>query len=125
MSIFDWGWNSAWAERFSPHRQAGLAPARVVDGSRGVYELETDSGRVRGELAGRLEYAAGSALELPVAGDWVAITPTDPALMVHVVERQSLFTRVQDGRRVSTTLRQSAKEFSEYSFLENPMRRVC
>jgi hypothetical protein len=29
------------------------------------------------------------------------------------------------GRRVSTTLRQSAKEFSEYSFLENPMRRVC
>jgi hypothetical protein len=28
-------------------------------------------------------------------------------------------------RRVSTTLRQSAKEFSEYSFLENPMRRVC
>jgi ribosome biogenesis GTPase len=97
MSIFDWGWNSAWAERFSPHRQAGLAPARVVDGSRGVYELETDSGRVRGELAGRLEYAAGSPLELPVAGDWVAITPTDPALMVHVVERQSLFTRVQDG----------------------------
>ena len=97
MSIFDWGWNSAWTERFSPHRLAGLAPARVVDGSRGVYELETDSGRVRGELAGRLEYAAGSPLELPVAGDWVAITPTDPALMVHVVERQSLFTRVQDG----------------------------
>jgi site-specific DNA recombinase len=29
------------------------------------------------------------------------------------------------ARRVSTTLRQSAKEFSEYSFLENPMRRVC
>mgnify|MGYP006186717799 CR=1 FL=1 len=28
-------------------------------------------------------------------------------------------------RNVSTTLRQSAKEFSEYSFLENPMRRVC
>ena len=28
-------------------------------------------------------------------------------------------------RRVSTTLRQSAKEFSEYSFLKNPMRRVC
>ncbi len=97
MSIIDWGWSSAWTERFSPHRLAGLAPARVVDGSRGVYELETDSGRVRGELAGRLEYAADSALELPVAGDWVAATPTDPALIVHVVERQSLFTRVQEG----------------------------
>lgn len=97
MSIIDWGWSSAWTERFSPHRLAGLAPARVVDGSRGVYELETDSGRVRGELAGRLEYAADSALELPVAGDWVAVTPTDPALIVHVVERQSLFTRVQEG----------------------------
>jgi hypothetical protein len=33
--------------------------------------------------------------------------------------------RAADARRVSTTLRQSAKEFSEYSFLENPMRRVC
>ncbi len=97
MSIFDWGWSSAWTERFSSHRLAGLAPARVVDGSRGVYELETDSGRVRGELAGRLEYAVDSPLELPVAGDWVAVTPTEPALIVHVVERQSLFTRVQEG----------------------------
>lgn len=97
MSLFEWGWNSAWTERFSPHRLSGLAPARVVDGSRGVYELETDSGRIRGELAGRLEYAADSAVDLPVTGDWVAVTPTEPALIAHVLERQSLFTRVQEG----------------------------
>ncbi|MBI2690102.1 MAG: ribosome small subunit-dependent GTPase A [Acidobacteria bacterium] len=96
MSLIHWGWNSAWAERFLDHRAAGLAPARVVGGSRGVFALETENGGVRGELAGRLEYSAVSAVDLPVAGDWVAVTPTDPALMVAVVERQSLFTRVVD-----------------------------
>lgn len=94
MSLFDWGWNSVWTERFLPHLHAGLTPARVVDGSRGLYELETEPGRVRGELSGRLEYAADSALDLPVAGDWVAVTPTDPALVIAVLERDSLFTRV-------------------------------
>ena len=96
MSLFDWGYSSAWTERFHPHRQAGLAAARVAGASRGVFELETKNGRARGELAGRLEYAAGSPLDLPVTCDWVAVTQTDPALIIAVVERQSLFTRVTD-----------------------------
>jgi hypothetical protein len=42
-------------------------------------------------------------------------------------QREIISLPIDDShlRRVSTTLRQSAKEFSEYSFLENPMRRVC
>jgi len=100
MSLLDWGFSSVWTERFEPHRRAGLAAARVVGANRGVFELETENGHVRGELAGRLEFAAESPLDLPVTGDWVAITATDPALIVAVVERQSLFTRVNnDGHR--------------------------
>jgi len=100
MSLLDWGYSSAWTERFQPYSQSGLAAARVVGANRGVFELETEHGHTRGELAGRLEYAAGSPLDLPVAGDWVAITQTDPALIVAVVERQSLFTRVtNEGHR--------------------------
>ena len=40
--------------------------------------------------------AANSPADLPVTGDWVAVTQTDPALIIAVVERQSLFTRVTD-----------------------------
>lgn len=50
-------------------------------------------------------------------------------LQKHCGVRTPLYYEVRSllagARRVSTTLRQSAKEFSEYSFLENPMRRVC
>ncbi|MFN0101138.1 MAG: ribosome small subunit-dependent GTPase A [Bryobacteraceae bacterium] len=100
MSLLDWGWSSALAERFTAHRKAGLAAARVVGASRGVYELESEDGRARGELSGRLEYTVESALDLPVAGDWVAVTQTNPALIIAVMERQSLFTRVvDDGRK--------------------------
>lgn len=100
MSLLDWGYSSVWTERFESHRQAGLAAARVVGASRGVFELETENGHIRGELSGRLEFAAESPLDLPVTGDWVAITATDPALIIAVVGRQSLFTRVtNEGQR--------------------------
>jgi ribosome biogenesis GTPase len=97
MSLLDWGWSSVWSERFAMYAEAGLVPARLAEGSRGIYELETARGRVRGELSGRLEYAAESAMDLPVAGDWVAVTQTDPALIVAVLERNSLLTRVEEG----------------------------
>lgn len=100
MAIMDYGWNSAWAERFATHLESGLQPARVIDSARGIYVLETNHGRARGELAGRLEYGAESPIDLPVTGDWVAVTPTDPALIIAVVERATLFTRViDDGQR--------------------------
>jgi ribosome biogenesis GTPase len=96
MSLMDWGYSSVWTERFCAYQHAGLAAARVTGANRGFFELETEEGRVAGELAGRLEYAAESALALPVVGDWVAVTPTAPALIIAVVERQSLFTRISD-----------------------------
>ena len=100
MSLLDWGYSSAWTERFRAHRQAGLAAARIVGANRGVFELETEIGHARGELAGRLEYAAESPLDLPVAGDWVAITQTEPALIIAVLERQSLVARAtNEGQR--------------------------
>lgn len=97
MSLLDWGWSSAWTEKFCLHRESGLQAARVSYANRGVYQLETEYGSMRGELSGRLEYAAESHLHLPVTGDWVAVTATDPALIIAVVERQSIFTRAVDA----------------------------
>jgi ribosome biogenesis GTPase len=100
MSLLEWGWSSFWAERFAASAPSGLQPARVVGVSRGEYALEMQAGRTRGELSGRLEYAAETALDLPAAGDWVAVTATDPALIIAVVERQSIFSRViESGER--------------------------
>jgi len=100
MYLSDWGWSSAFAELFAEFSRARLAPARVCGGGRGVYLLETEAGRQLGELAGRLEYAADSPLDLPVAGDWVAVTATEPALIVAVLPRRSFFTRaVKGGQR--------------------------
>jgi ribosome biogenesis GTPase len=84
-----------WAGRFPAG--PGWIAGRISSGSRGVFELETEEGCVRAELSGRLEYAAESALDLPVAGDWVAAAPTDPALIMQVLERRSLFTRTLEG----------------------------
>lgn len=97
MSLHEWGWTSFWAERFAASASAGLLPARVVGVSRGEFALEMETGRIRGELSGRLEYAVFSAVELPAVGDWVAVTPTDPALIVNVIERRSLFARAIDS----------------------------
>ena len=100
MSLREWGWSVFWEERFASFQQQGLAAARVAGGSHGIYELEMESGRQRGELSGRLEYSALSALDLPAVGDWVAVTTTDPALIVSVVERRSLFARtLESGER--------------------------
>jgi hypothetical protein len=63
MSLQDWGYSSAWAERFLTHAAAGLAPARVTGAHRGVYDLITAGGPAHGQLAGRLEFAAESPLD--------------------------------------------------------------
>jgi len=97
MSLLNWGWTSFWAERFAASAPSGLFPARVVGVERGVFALEMETGRARGELSGRLEYAATEAADLPAVGDWVAVTPTDPALIIAIVERRSLFARAIDN----------------------------
>ena len=97
MSLENWGWNTAWTERFAPFFAQGLIPARVSAAHRGGYQIETAEGTATAALSGRLEYAAGSPLDLPAPGDWVAATPTDPALIVAVIERRSLIARSIDG----------------------------
>jgi len=50
-------------------------------------------------IAGRLEYAASSPMDLPVVGDYVEVTSTEPAVVIAVVPRKTLFTRVVNGER--------------------------
>jgi ribosome biogenesis GTPase / thiamine phosphate phosphatase len=69
------GWDETLAEQFEPHRAAGLVPGRVAVQHRGAYDVLTELGELRCDVAGRLYDEASSPADLPVVGDWVAVAP--------------------------------------------------
>ncbi len=91
--LAQFGWTPALEEAFVPHAADGLEPARVAVEHRDAYLLYTARGERWAELAGRLRHAAGSRDDLPAVGDWVAATPTDPALVQAVLPRRTKFSR--------------------------------
>ncbi|HKP18878.1 MAG TPA: ribosome small subunit-dependent GTPase A [Gaiellaceae bacterium] len=88
------GWAPAFEDHFAPYAADGLEPARVAVEHRGAYVLYTARGEQHAELAGRLRHAAAERGELPAVGDWVAITPTEPALVQAVLPRKTKFSRL-------------------------------
>jgi ribosome biogenesis GTPase len=88
------GWTPALEDQFAPHAADGLEPARVAVEHRGAYHLYTARGEQPAELAGRLRHDATARGELPAVGDWVAVTPTEPALVQAVLPRKTKFSRL-------------------------------
>ena len=88
------GWTPAQEDQFAPLAADGLEPARVAVEHRGAYLLYTARGDQQAELAGRLRHAAAERGELPAVGDWVAVTPSDPALIQAVLPRNTKFSRL-------------------------------
>jgi ribosome biogenesis GTPase / thiamine phosphate phosphatase len=88
------GWDSAIETDFAPYAADGLEPARVAVEHRDAYVLYTARGERQAELSGRLRHAAGQRGDLPAVGDWVAVTPTDPALVQAVLPRRTKFSRM-------------------------------
>ena len=88
------GWTPALEDQFTPHAAGGLEPARVAVEHRGAYLVYTARGEAQAELAGRLRHEAVERGELPAVGDWVAVTPTDPALVHAVLPRKTKFSRL-------------------------------
>jgi ribosome biogenesis GTPase len=68
----------------------------VFYSSRGQYRLYTAAGEITAELCGALRYAARSAADLPVVGDWVAV---EAGLIRGVAPRWSKFSRRAAGTR--------------------------
>jgi ribosome biogenesis GTPase / thiamine phosphate phosphatase len=88
------GWTPALEDQFAPHAADGHEPARVAVEHRGAYLLYTARGEQPAELAGRLRHGATARGELPAVGDWVAVTPTEPALIHAVLPRRTKFSRL-------------------------------
>lgn len=92
MSLFDWGWSDYWAG--AALAEAGFEPARVIAVHRERYVLASEWGEFAAQLSGRLEYASGSAVELPVVGDWVL---ADLGIIHRVLPRRTLIARRAAG----------------------------
>lgn len=90
------GWTPALSDEFEPHRAAGLVPARVAVQHRGAWDVVTDDGELRVDVAGRLRHDAAATAELPVVGDWVAVSarPDESGGTIQaVLPRRTKFSR--------------------------------
>lgn len=95
MSLENWGWNPAWAERLAASGAEGR-PARVSSQSRTRWTIETDEGSTPARVP-----ASGPSGGAPTVGDWVVATPGDapdtPWLITDVLPRRSKFSRKVAG----------------------------
>jgi ribosome biogenesis GTPase len=90
------GWDEAWAEQFDPYRGDALVPGRVAVQHRGAWDVLTELGELRADIAGRLVHEAPSPAELPVVGDWVAVAPRpgeSAGTIQAVLPRRTRFSR--------------------------------
>jgi ribosome biogenesis GTPase / thiamine phosphate phosphatase len=97
LQLEDLGWDAFFADAFRPHEGEGLIPARVAARHHGPCELLTEHGRIGGLPAGKLE-----GLDLPVAGDWVAVRELEgerKGIVEAILPRRTTFTRKEAWRR--------------------------
>ena len=90
------GWDETRAEQFEPHARAGLLPGRVAVQHRGAYDVLTELGELRCDVAGRLYDESASPADLPAVGDWVAVAarPGEHSGTVQaVLPRRTKFSR--------------------------------
>ncbi|MDX6505425.1 MAG: ribosome biosis GTPase / thiamine phosphate phosphatase [Gaiellaceae bacterium] len=88
MNLNDLGWDDGFAAAFEPYDNC--IPARVAAQHRGAFDVLTEHGELRVQLAGRLRHEAASGAELPAVGDWVALR--DETIQ-GVLPRRSAFSR--------------------------------
>jgi ribosome biogenesis GTPase / thiamine phosphate phosphatase len=97
LQLEDLGWDAFFADAFQPYEEQGLTPARVAARHHGPCELLTEHGRIGGLPAGKLE-----DLDLPVAGDWVAVRELEgekKGIVEAILPRRTSFTRKEAWRR--------------------------
>ena len=99
LNIF--GWDSAWAAQFEPHRARGWVPGRVAVEDKHSYGVLTEFGPITAKVSGRLLHETRIRARLPKVGDWVALKPPAAGVQTHihaVLPRRSALSRNDSGR---------------------------
>ena len=97
------GWTPRIAEVLEVLDDPQLHAARVSAQHKGGYNIISESGPQSAVVAGRFSHSA-SGSELPAVGDWVAIRPGDPAVIVEVLPRTSQISRKVAGLAIEEQL---------------------
>jgi len=96
------GWDKFFERSFQPYASNGYAAGRVASEYKQLYCVYSESGKVFGEIAGRLRHQALDRGDLPVVGDWVVIrtcAESDKVTIHAVLPRKTKFTRKIAGVR--------------------------
>ncbi len=82
--------------------------ARVSEQQRDWYKVIGEHGEFLASVSGKLLYAADDTMDFPAVGDWVMVDRIDgnagTAIIHHVLQRQSVFTRKSAGTSNTTQI---------------------
>lgn len=100
MKLEDLGYNQKLETQRKEQGLDGFEIARITAEHKDRYEVRTIADELEAELIGNLRFNAESREDLPVVGDWVAITEYDDskALIHAVLPRHSTLERQQVGK---------------------------
>jgi len=96
------GWDADFADSYARYDRLDHQPARVSRVDRGICSVLTPDGAERASLSGAmLARVARDPVELPCAGDWVAIRvwPDDRATIEAVLPRRTRVVRATAGEQ--------------------------
>ncbi len=88
------GWDAGFEASLAAAAGRDIAPGRVLGEYRGGYRVMTAQGEVSAEVSGKMRYEALDRSDMPVVGDWVALS--GPAIQA-VLPRRSVFRRQDPG----------------------------
>lgn len=93
MNLDELGWDGFFKEQFFPYREKGFVPGRIASEEKTVFLVYCESGERKAKLAGKVRYNARSRSELPVVGDWVAMSDSGKMVIQAVLPRKGKFSR--------------------------------
>ncbi|HET7483319.1 MAG TPA: GTPase RsgA, partial [Actinomycetota bacterium] len=90
------GWTPTVSDAFDALGDDALEPARVTAQHRGSYVIVASSGYSQAVVPGRMSHRLAAG-EMPAVGDWVGVTPGDPAVIAEVLPRATRLSRKVAG----------------------------
>ncbi|MFI7412164.1 ribosome small subunit-dependent GTPase A [Streptomyces sp. NPDC049627] len=97
-ALAPYGWDSAWADAFTPYDAEGLLPGRVVRVDRGQCDVISAEGVVRADTAFVTPH---DPMRVVCTGDWVAVEPAgnNPRYVRTYLPRRTAFVRSTSSKR--------------------------
>jgi ribosome biogenesis GTPase len=88
------GWDEGFAAALAASAGRGQQAGRVLGEYRGGFRVATAEGEVAAEVSGKMRYDALDRSDMPVVGDWVALSGR---AIQAVLARRSVFRRLDPG----------------------------